>query len=363
MPEALIQPGMRGGKRQSGLALLAKVLAGLGILTYVAIQVGADKLLADLHTVSALSLGVAVCVMSGGILVTCRRWQVILAAMGSSIPLTAVLRMYLVGLFFNLAGMGGIGGYVYRAASLTRYTGSSGVSAASLILDRGMDALVLPALGLLGLGGYGFLANNWILVALANSGVLVYALLVYGGVRMGGSFARAAGIRLPWLARWPRFAREFADAFWLVRDRYSLQRKMLALSVLFQGCVILSNFVISQILRFDIPLWQFAAFMPLIALLNLFPLTFHGLGVIQVAYVYFFGLGGVEPSKALTLSLVVSLAGLVIACLGGLLFAWQCVVSMGAQRRAAGTQAAQRAPGGKASETYLPGPQGGAGKT
>ncbi|MBI4240700.1 MAG: flippase-like domain-containing protein [Candidatus Rokubacteria bacterium] len=330
---------------RSWLFRVAKGLAGLALFGYVAGRIGVERVLGEFRAVSIFSLVVAVCVMVGGILVTSRRWQVIIQAQGTPIPFAAVLRVYLVGLFFNLAGAGGLGGYVYRVISLTKYTSRAGISAVSLVVDRGMDAIILPALALLGLGGYGFVKADWPLMALAIAGLPLYASLVYGGARLGGSLTRKVGSGTPWFRGWPTFLEAFTDGIFRLRDHPALRGKLLGLSVLFQCWVIMANFVISWSLRFDIPLWQFVAFMPLIAIINLFPLTFNGLGVLQVAYVYFFGLGGVEPSKALTLSVVVVLGSFLLAGLGGLLFGWECLAAAGARGRAGGDSMAPKVSG------------------
>ena len=330
---------------RSWLVRVAKGLAGLALFGYVAGRIGVERVLGEFRAVSIFSLVVAVSVMVGGILVTSRRWQVIIRAQGTPIPFARVLRVYLVGLFFNLAGIGGLGGYVYRVISLTKYTSRAGISAASLVVDRGMDAIILPALALVGLGSYGFVKADWILMASAVAGLPLYALLVYGGARLGGSFTCKVGSGARRSRGWRSLLDAFAEGVSRLRDQPTLLGKLLGLSVLFQCWVIMANFVISWSLRFDIPLWQFVAFMPLIAIINLFPLTFNGLGVLQVAYVYFFGLGGVDPSKALTLSVVVALGSFLIAGLGGLLFGWEYLAAAGARGRAGGDSMTPKASG------------------
>lgn len=338
------QEAKKGASRSWPL-ILAKALAGAALFGYIVAHVGIERILAEFQAVSILSIVVAVSVMAGGILVTSRRWQVIIQAQGIPVPFAAVLRVYLVGLFFNLAGAGGLGGYLYRTISLTKYTRGAGISAASLVVDRGMDAIVLPALALFGVAGYGFLTANWTLMALAFAGIPLYASLVYGGVRLGGSLTRKLGPGVGWFRGWPRFVGEFADGVLRLWHRPGVHRRILGLALLFQFCGVISNFVISWSLRFDIPFWQFVTFIPLIAIINLFPLTFNGLGVPQVAYVYFFGLGGVEPSKALTLSVVVALASLVIAGVGGLLFGWECLAASRLPGRNGGAPVASKARG------------------
>jgi len=64
------------------------------------------------------------------------------------------------------------------------------------------------------------------------------------------------------------------------------------------------------------------AFVPLILLVMLLPVTVHGLGTSQVAFVWFFGRVGVPQAEAFALSVLFVALGVVGNLPGGLLYAF-----------------------------------------
>jgi uncharacterized membrane protein YbhN (UPF0104 family) len=89
-----------------------------------------------------------------------------------------------------------------------------------------------------------------------------------------------------------------------------------ALSLAYQGLSILLIALIGWMLSLPIPLHYYLAFVPAIALATMIPISVGGLGAVQVAYVYFFGLAGIEPASALTVSLVIVAVGLLLGAAG-----------------------------------------------
>jgi len=71
------------------------------------------------------------------------------------------------------------------------------------------------------------------------------------------------------------------------------------------------------------PLSTYVAFIPLILLVMLLPVTVNGLGTSQAAFVWFFGQAGVGRAEAFALSILFVALGIVGNLPGGLLYAWK----------------------------------------
>lgn len=316
---------MRRDNRPRGiwwLRLPLKLTLSAGLLALAVWMVGPERVADDLR---ALSWGVvlfALPVMSVGILVTVRRWQVILADQGAPLRLGLLLRLYLGGLFFNTLGLGGVGGYIYRIARLSRYTGGGAIPAASLLADRGMDVVSLVVIGLVGLAALAASRGAHGAAVALGGGAVAAAVLSWLVFDRGRSMLVGSSRRLE-RARAGSVLGELLGAIARVADRPGMALRLLGLSVLFQSAMIGSNYAISWVLDLRIPLLYFVALMPLVAIfVNVVPAALGGLGSTQAAYVYFFGLAGVEGGKALTLSLVVTAAVLLLSLVGGGVCGW-----------------------------------------
>ncbi len=71
-----------------------------------------------------------------------------------------------------------------------------------------------------------------------------------------------------------------------------------------------------------LPRAVYLAFIPLILLVMLLPVTINGLGTSQVAFVWFFGRVGVPQAEAFALSVLFVALGIVGNLPGGLLYAF-----------------------------------------
>jgi hypothetical protein len=71
-----------------------------------------------------------------------------------------------------------------------------------------------------------------------------------------------------------------------------------------------------------LPLTAYLAFIPLILLVMLLPITFNGIGTSQVAFVWFFARAGVPAASAFALSVLFVALGIIGNLPGGILYAF-----------------------------------------
>jgi hypothetical protein len=91
-------------------------------------------------------------------------------------------------------------------------------------------------------------------------------------------------------------------------------------SVAVQVLRIVQAYYLGQALGIAAPLVAYFAFVPLILLVMLLPVTFNGIGTSQAAFVWFFGHAGVAAASAFSLSVLFVGLGIVGNLPGGVLY-------------------------------------------
>lgn len=169
-------------------------LLALGLVGWVVARSGIDPARV-LATVNRSLMLTAFLVYGLGFLTASWRWFLLLSHIRVNLPFLTVLRLALIGLFFNLFVPGGVGGDLIKMVYLKRESG-----------DRYPQALLTVLLDrLLGLGGLLLLA----LVALAINGSMVSGgsaemrgiLAVVGVAITGGLLCGLAFLVWPWFSR------------------------------------------------------------------------------------------------------------------------------------------------------------------
>jgi uncharacterized protein (TIRG00374 family) len=91
-------------------------------------------------------------------------------------------------------------------------------------------------------------------------------------------------------------------------------------SLLVQITIILINFLLSKSLGINLPFISIIAYIPLITIISLIPVTINGLGMRESAYVFLFSYYGIAREQALSLSLLFFATSVIASLVGGFLF-------------------------------------------
>lgn len=91
-------------------------------------------------------------------------------------------------------------------------------------------------------------------------------------------------------------------------------------SLLVQITIILINFLLSRSLGINLPFISLIAYIPLITIISLIPVTINGLGMRESAYVFLFSYYGIAREEALSLSLLFFATSVIASLMGGILF-------------------------------------------
>jgi uncharacterized membrane protein YbhN (UPF0104 family) len=308
---------------KQALTLVVRIVASLGMLAILITRVPSF----DLHEVvpewrlsTALWLGGAALLTLAGIVLSALRWQKVLEALGLRAGLRRLLSHYLAGQFVSNVLPTTIGGDVLRVSRLSRETGESPGTFASVVLERLTGWLVLPVITLVG-----FLVNPGLThlgtatrvalgLAFATLIGLILLLLAVANERIGGRFASTEG--------WRRFAGAVHLGLGRLRRHPGAALNVLAVGFAYQLVLVLAAVAAAQALGLRAAgLTALLAFFPAVAIAQVLPIGISGLGVREGAFVLFLTPLGVATEQAIALGLLLYLLNLGVSLLGAPAFA------------------------------------------
>jgi glycosyltransferase 2 family protein len=300
-----------------------KVAVSLGLIVFLLTRVDVAAVGAAVRSANYAYLAVALVLYAGAVTSGGLKWYVLLRAQGIDIPFSALLAYTFEGVFFNNFLPANVGGDVMRGYGLARHTDRAAEAAVSVVVDRvvGLIAFMTAAF-----------VSAVVVVFFTGQQQLMGTVLAsgLGMAALAGLFAAVLSRRVRawvehlfrnrWLARLQPVYRRLSDA--LSAYRFKFGRLVLAFGVSL-GTLILSNFanyLVAEALGGGISLLHIFLFNPLIAFVLLIPVSVGGLGLNQGAFVFFYGLVGVDKQVALPVSLVMQIIIYVTSLPGGFLW-------------------------------------------
>jgi uncharacterized protein (TIRG00374 family) len=250
-------------------------------------------------------------------------------------PLVEVMRIFFVSTFVGTFLPASIGGDAVRAYSMTRLNVRGGDAVASVFMDRMLGVasiLVMAAVGL------------WLARDLAGNRTIVLSLTVAAATCAATLLVvfsdRVARLAAAVIGTLPARLHHFAEGLLASIRRYSAHHGQLANvllgSIAVQALRIVQAYFLGSGLGITAPATTYFAFVPLILLVMLLPVTFNGIGTSQAAFVWFFGRAGVAAPAAFALSVLFVALGVVGNLPGGLLYAFGRSAKPAGERRSLG---------------------------
>ena len=242
------------------------------------------------------------------------RWQIVLAAETTSPGPWTLLKIVLVGLFFNQVLPSGVGGDAVRAWRCHRL--GIGVAAAirSLVLDRVCGSFVLVVL---------FTATLPVLLRVLPDPRQRYGIVLLLGAALGGSFALFLIDYLPRPLLRFRLVAELAALSRAGRrlfTRPAWSAAVVSLSVATVGLSILGFMLVAESIGVDLAFGSWVVIVPPVSLIQLVPVSLAGWGVRELGFVVVLAGFGIPAEAALAASLLIGLCLIVVGLPGGLLW-------------------------------------------
>ncbi|MFA9563732.1 MAG: lysylphosphatidylglycerol synthase transmembrane domain-containing protein [Acidimicrobiales bacterium] len=255
------------------------------------------------------------------VVVAAWRWQQTAIAVHLHVGMGPLTRDYFAGQFVSNALPTTIGGDVLRIARLSKYTGNTEASAASVVLERLTGWIVLPAITIIGfllvpeLASLGRGALLALLIAVVTMAGLLAVLYAASHQRVGGRYADREG--------WQRFIHAVHVGVVDLRDDPAQAARVLGVAFLYQAILVTAAWMAARVV--DIPelgIREMIAFFPTIAIAQVLPISIGGIGVRESLFVVFLealGMTNPEP-KAVSLGILLYLLTLVASLPGALTF-------------------------------------------
>jgi uncharacterized membrane protein YbhN (UPF0104 family) len=293
----------------------------LGVLVWRVPKFDADEVFPELTVRTVGWLALAALLTLVALVLSALRWQKVLEALGVRTGLRTLLSHYLAGQFVSNVLPTTIGGDVLRVSRLSRDTGESPSSFASVVLERMTGWLVLPVISVVG-----FLVNpglrhlgtaTRVALGLAFATLIGLCVLLYAAAntRVGGRFATRDG--------WRRFLGAVHLGLDQLRREPGAALNVLLVGFAYQFALVLAAVAAAQALGLGrtAGLTALIAFFPAVAIAQVLPIGISGLGLREGAFALFLHPLGVSTEEAIALGLLLYLLNLGVSLLGAPAFA------------------------------------------
>lgn len=315
-------PEKRRGLNWRGVV---QAIIGIGALAVVVMRSDAHGLMAALRNTRVGYLPLAVAASFAVTWLMAYRWRAILAARGMHFNTRRLFAYYLIGIFFtSFVPGGGVSGDVARLIYIDRAVRDKALVLSTLVYERLIGVFTLLLVGLAATlmtrasrqtdpkiyYSEAILALAFISIATLMSGYVSSRL---------AQLIRAAGRRFRMVRVAEAAARTLESISELRRDGSLLFRTSM-ISVLIRMVWTLGCYVVAWAMGLPIGLLTLFAFMSLVDLVRLMPISVGGLGVREWAVIVLFATQGITREQALTFSILAFAPIYLNAIVGGLLY-------------------------------------------
>lgn len=284
---------------------VARFALGLVIVVLLSRRHDAASLWLTLRAVPPAVLLASVAFYWMGQMLSAWKWQLLLRAAGAQISLRTCLRLYFVGMFWNLWMPTNIGGDVVRALRIAPFCGGKAVATSSVLLERLTGVIALIAIAFCGLA-FQFAAKSSgqsEILALRPLLLAIITLLVLTGAFF---FARRRTGNAGEISPWLRKLRALSDAlafYGSTKSRRTLWMA-LAISLVFQASQVLLNIGLAHAVGLNVSANTFWWLVPTLAIASLVPLGIGGLGVREAAALQLLAGSGASAATVIAWSLL-----------------------------------------------------------
>ena len=282
---------------------LARLLLALGLTVYLIFwKSDPSSILEAFARAQWIWLAAAVTLVVLDRLLNAWRWIALLdTETRQRVPATRLLRIFLVSSFVGTFLPGGVGGDVMRAWSLSREEVAGSRAAGSVLMDRLLGVIALVLLATIGLfAGRHLLPERFLVVALGGAAAasLIGLIAVYSNT--AETILLRLASQLPSALRTP--VSRLVGTMRTYSSRHGIVAAVFLMSLLVNVLRVVQTWLLGLAINLPQGPIAYFAFVPMICVLMMLPISVAGLGVAQAAFVWFFAHAGVASADALALS-------------------------------------------------------------
>ncbi|MBA7596376.1 hypothetical protein ES703_03346 [subsurface metagenome] len=311
-------------KYKRSLLIVVRLIVGIGLLLFLFSKADTSKVLAILKQTDFLFIVLSIIFFLLAVAIISARWKILLSAHSIDIPFHKTFSYYLVGFFFNNFLPTGVGLDIVRGVYASNNYGKKAECFASVISERMIGFFSILLLGIFSLPLF-IVKNRFILFIFL--GLVFLTILFIAGIFFflkGKTLKRFNWLfKIKILSKLKNKIKRLYDALYYYKKRKLVVFQTILLSFLFQVILITMAFFIGKALLVEIPYYYYLAFIPVINIASMIPITINGIGIREGLYVFLFNLASVKSSQSILISIiylgitmVVSLSGAVIFIFG-----------------------------------------------
>ena len=327
MQDATKQDATNAGRKRH-LSLIARIAVATLAILWVLWGQDWRTLARVFRNLSLWYFGLSLVVFATAQVIIAVRWWLLLRAQSIHIEVSAAVRLFYLGLFYNNVMPGAVGGDLLKAWYVTKHTDRRLAGALSVFVDRavGLAGTLLIAVftyltfvrGRIAIGGMGagWLSRHWrvVLWAAVAVGAVFAALLAHPAAR-----ARLAGIAAKVRVKGVLLLRGVKDAVVVYCSRPWTLLLALVLTLIAQSTVIAAFWLLGRDLGVEAGLSYYFVVFPVMWVVGAIPISIAGLGVTEAGTVgLFVSLTGATPEKVLALAFCQRFVWVLASLPGGL---------------------------------------------
>ncbi len=266
-----------------------------------------------------LVLGVTVNLIS--VLMASWRWQRILVGLGVIKPLLSVVRLVLIGAFFNMFLPSSVGGDVMKMIMIAPDVSRRELAVSSVLMDRVIGLAVTIGVGLVSVL---LMPNIWhepaVIVTLAMAVVVFCTGMV---TIFNRRLINLVGRIVP-RAIWGRVGPTIIsihESLMVIGHSPRILLETAGISVLRQIAICLSVYFAGLGFGMGVPVVAYFATVPIALAITALPVAINGLGIQDNALIFLLATVGLSAPQALSLSIFLHALRNGIGLLGGIVFA------------------------------------------
>jgi glycosyltransferase 2 family protein len=309
---------------------LFQVLLSVVLLAWLLRRVGLAEVVQTLANIHWGWYALAFLLFQLNVVIRAWRWHILLHTLNDRPRFSYLVYLYYIGFFANNFIPSGFGGDLVKVVTLRQSHGRGAEALSSVLMERvtGLVGSSLIALAAL-------LWNVSVHALTLELPALLWALIVLTAVGIPLAFfiarlSNPLGLinrlypKAPGLPLYSKFE-NLVNTIHRYPPRALLSSLLISLP--FTLNLILVQVTIAWALGVHLPFRIFALFVPIIAIINLLPITFNGLGLREGIYTFLFVPIGVPAATAVSMSLAFYFLRFSAGLLGGLMYAFRSILS------------------------------------
>jgi hypothetical protein len=259
-----------------------------------------------------------------GCYVSVLRWSVLLRAQNLVLPISTLLKSYMVALFFNNLLPSTVGGDVVRVYDTCRLGKDKAGAVTTVFVDRLLGIFVLM----------GFLSGSLLLLkrfptplshsyrwVLSSGGILL--AIAWAVLRAYRHMTTTATmVPLPSVNRIQQLIKKTIESLLRLKQRKDLLAVALILSLILQINVVMYYYLIALGIGISVPFKDFFLIVPLAIFVMMIPVSINGVGLRENVFVLFFATFGVMKAEAIAFAWLDYGMVLMLGIIGGVVYAF-----------------------------------------